>query len=56
MHTMPGATYEGDFEDGVRHGYGKLAKKNGVWYEGEFRNGKKHWYGTQFFPENASKE
>ena len=34
-----GTKYEGDFQDGVPHGRGRVEFKNGGWYEGQFFEG-----------------
>jgi len=41
-----GDTYEGDFKDDVREGFGKYSYKNGDEYEGEWRHGEKQGFGT----------
>ena len=41
-----GGIYEGEFEAGLRHGYGKEANYDGSSYEGEHQRGQQHGKGT----------
>lgn len=43
---LPGATYEGEFQNGLKEGYGK-AFNNSSYYEGEWVNDKRNGYGVQ---------
>lgn len=44
-----GDTYEGDFENGIMQGLGKLVKANGDTYEGSMLGGQKHGYGVMIY-------
>jgi hypothetical protein len=37
--------YTGQWQKGMKHGYGKLTEVNGTVYEGEWKEGKKSGYG-----------
>ena len=37
--------YEGQQDDGVPHGYGRVIFRNRNWYEGQFKEGKITGYG-----------
>jgi hypothetical protein len=41
-----GSSYDGDMEDGRRHGQGTLTYSDGGLYEGEWRNDMRHGHGT----------
>ena len=46
-----GSKYDGEWDDGDRHGYGTLTDPNGkVLYEGEWVRGKYHGTGSLFNP------
>ena len=40
-----GAVFEGNWENNVKHGYGKITWANGDVYEGNFKNNVRHGYG-----------
>jgi len=37
--------YEGEYQDGNRHGHGKYTQANGRVYEGEYQDGNRHGHG-----------
>ena len=39
--------YEGEWQDGKRHGQGKETYPDGFFYEGEWKDDKRHGYGTE---------
>eukprot|EP00210_Caulerpa_lentillifera_P000373 g366.t1 len=46
IYTWPNGVYEGEVEDGVPHGVGRMfSKLNGVEYKGEWLHGKRHGIG-----------
>ena len=47
--------YEGNWENDMRNGYGKLTEKNGIIYEGQWWNNKKHGTGSLIW-QNAVKK
>lgn len=51
-----GAVYEGNFEDFLIVGSGKLTRPNGEVYEGEFQNAKPHGKGRLIRPDGSVKE
>ena len=48
-----GATYEGDFVDGRKEGFGVYVYPNGDKYEGEFKRGEKHGRGKLIFADGS---
>ena len=43
-------SFEGEYLDGKRYGYGKSYDLDGrLFFEGEFLNNKRHGYGKQYF-------
>lgn len=44
-----GIDYDGEWKNGLKHGYGRLTYKSGSYYEGYFENGFKHGKGTMKF-------
>lgn len=44
--------YYGNFKNGKRDGYGRLARPAGFFYEGEFKDGYPEGVGTMFFSDN----
>jgi hypothetical protein len=45
------ASYQGQCQNGVPHGKGKMIYPDGQYYQGEFRNGVRHGQGTHYFPD-----
>lgn len=45
-------SYFGNFKNGMRDGYGRLARPAGFFYEGNFKNGYPEGAGTMFYPDN----
>lgn len=45
-----GGTYNGDWQENKRHGYGVYNWKDGVRYEGEFRQDKREGKGSYYWP------
>jgi hypothetical protein len=48
-----GAKYEGQYQDGLRHGKGVAVYKNGVHYDGTWRTGKRDGRGVATYPLGA---
>ncbi len=48
-----GDEYEGEWENGKKHGKGTYKYCNGRVYEGSFKNGKKHGFGTYTFSDGS---
>lgn len=46
MKYPDGSTYEGEWKDNVKHGYGVYVYANGDKYEGQWYNGSRHGIGT----------
>lgn len=44
------STYEGEWKDGKKHGFGTIVYKDGARYEGNFQNGYKHGKGVIIYP------
>ena len=44
-----GATYEGQWQNGLRHGKGTLITADGDMYEGDWREGKGHGTGKNYW-------
>lgn len=44
------STYEGEFKDNMKDGYGVLITVNGWKYMGDFQKNKRHGYGRLFNP------
>lgn len=62
MHNMmtgrgrlqtPEAYYIGEFQDGKKHGKGKLVFSNGDTYIGDFSNDKRHGWGSFLFNDGS---
>ena len=53
VHLPNGNTYEGAYENGVRHGKGKFVYANGGVYSGGFKNGTKMGHGTYTDPQGT---
>ena len=51
-----GAWYEGDFQNGFRHGKGIFAFASGAKYEGDFQNGFRHGKGILVYPDGSKYE
>ena len=48
-----GEKFDGDYKDGLRHGYGKSTFETGGWagYHGDWRFGRRHGQGIEFYRE-----
>ena len=51
-----GTTYEGEWQNGKRHGYGICVMSEGTVYEGEWQGGKYHGYGKEVAPDGTVRE
>ncbi len=52
IYTYPdGTTYDGDWQDGKRHGYGTWIRPDGTKYEGEWKDDKPHGDGVLTRPD-----
>ena len=45
MITESGVIYQGQWEDGLKHGTGQQKSEDGLVYDGEWRVGKKNGFG-----------
>ncbi len=48
-------TYEGSFERGLKHGFGKITYPSGNYYEGEWAFDKKQGQGTMYWADADEK-
>ena len=45
--------YEGEFKNGLFHGFGRFLFNNYVFYEGQWQQGKKHGMGTNHYQDGS---
>lgn len=55
-HLARAGKYEGQLDDGVRHGHGKCVFPTGDVYEGAFRNGMRHGAGVYTYKRRPGKQ
>jgi hypothetical protein len=48
--------YDGEWKDGMHHGVGKMAWRNGNEYEGGWKEGKQHGDGIYTFPDGKEQK
>jgi hypothetical protein len=52
-YTSPGASYFGEFRNGLRHGIGIFTMSNGYKHEGQYMNGWQHGQGSLVLPDGT---